>query len=181
MMARYQKLQREMTLSDNDQHQPEALTDWSDVGALLAEMKRRAGVTTDRDLAHFMGAAQTTVSYWRTRRQVPQAAILKFEHLLAIGGQPMAERLAAARAIALRVPEYWYQQALAEGIGGGRSIFYRAASEAFQVVVDEAAAQLEAYERQTGQGSWELLTQLIDDERMIKRLVDRVRQTNLAR
>ena len=159
-----------------DHQKTPALTEWpGDVAALLAEMKRRAGVVTDRDLGRFMGAAQTTVSYWRTRGQVPQSAILRFEHMLAVGGQPIAERFAAARAIALRVPEYWYQQAISAGIGGGRAVFYRAASEAFQVIVDAAATQLEAYERQTGQGAWELTAQLIDDERLLERLVDLVR------
>jgi hypothetical protein len=156
-----------------DQQQAEALTEWpGGVDSLMAELKRRAGVATDRDLARFMGVAQTTVSYWRTRRQVPQSAILKFEHLLAVGGHSMAERLAAARAIALRVPEFWYQQALAEGIGGERAVFYRAASEVFQVIIDAAAMQLDAYERQTGQGAWDLAAQLIDDERLLARLVE---------
>lgn len=159
-----------------DHQSPAALTEWNgDVASLLAEMKRRAGVVTDRDLGRFMGAAQATVSYWRTRGQVPQSAILKFEHLLSIGGQAVAERIAAARAIALRVPEYWYQQAVSEGIGGGRAVFYRAVAEAFQVVVDAAATQLETYERHTGQGAWELATQLIDDDLLLTTLVDLVK------
>jgi hypothetical protein len=160
-----------------DDPRPPALTEWDgDVAALMAEMKRRAGVATDRDLAKFMGVAQATVSYWRTRGEVPQSAILKFEHLLATGGQQMAERQAAARAIALRVPEFWYQRALAEGVTSGRSIFYRAASEAFQILVDAAATQLEAHEQQTGQGPWELAAQLMDDERLLTRLIELTRR-----
>lgn len=160
-----------------DDPRPPALTEWDgDVAALMAEMKRRAGVTTDRDLARFMGAGQATVSYWRTRGEVPQSAILKFEHMLAAGGQPMAERQAAARAIALRAPEFWYQRALAEGVKGGRTVFYRAASESFQILVDSAAAQLEAYERQTGQGPWELAAQLIEDEGLLTRLIELTRR-----
>jgi hypothetical protein len=165
-----------------DHQSPAALTEWGgDAPSLLAEMKRRAGVATDRDLARFIGAAQATVSYWRTRGQVPESAILKFEHLLALGGQPIAERLAAARAIAMRVPEYWYQQAVREGIGGGRAVFYRAASEAFQILVDAAAVQLEVYERQTGQVAWELAMQLIDDDHFLTRLLDIVRNSASSR
>jgi hypothetical protein len=161
-----------------DVPRPPALTEWDgDVAALMAEMKRRAGVATDRDLAKFMGVAQATVSYWRTRGEVPQSAILKFEHLLATGGQQMAERQAAARAIALRIPEFWYQRALAEGVAGGRSVFYRAVSEGFQILVDAAAKQLEAYETQTGKGAWELATQLIDDEYLLAKLTEMARQS----
>ena len=154
-------------------HRSLPLTKWrGDVGSLLTEMKRRAAVPTDRELARFMGVAQATVSYWRTRGQVPEAAILKFERMLTAGGHASAERLAAARAIALRVPEFWYQRALKEGVGGGRAIFYRAASENLHLVVDAAAAQLERYQRQTGQGVWDLAAQLMEDERLLEGLVE---------
>lgn len=64
--------------------------------------------------------------------------------------------------------------------GGGRAAFYRAASDALQVLVNEAASPLEAYERRTGQGPWNLAAQLIDDERVLTRLVDVARAASTS-
>lgn len=49
-----------------------------DVATFIFEMKRRAKVRTDRELATLLGFAPSTVSSWRRRGHVPGQAILAF-------------------------------------------------------------------------------------------------------
>ncbi|MEO8925595.1 MAG: helix-turn-helix domain-containing protein [Caulobacteraceae bacterium] len=135
-------------------------------------MKRRAGVTTDHNLARFLGVAQSTVSHWRHRQQIPESALLRAERLLSAGGQTVAGRLLAARTIALRLPEFWYLSALASGAKGGRSVFYRSVALAWPKIIDAIYEQVGTYERQTGQSAMDLTPQLLEDDRFIESLVD---------
>jgi hypothetical protein len=149
------------------------LTGWEgDTPSLLAEMKRRAGVTTDFNLARFLGVAQTTVSHWRVRMQIPEAALLRAERLLSAGGDKVARRMLAARMIALRLPEFWYLRATASGAKGGRAIFYRSVALAYPKILDAIYEQLGTYERETGQTAWDLAPQLLEDSRFLGELVE---------
>ncbi len=49
-------------------------------------MKLRAGVETDTDLGNFLGKAQSTVSTWRKRGRVPEAAIIRLENRMRARG-----------------------------------------------------------------------------------------------
>jgi hypothetical protein len=149
------------------------LTGWEgDTPSLIAEMKRRAGVVTDLHLARFLGVAQSTVSHWRARMQIPESALLRAERLLSAGGQTVAGRVLAARMIAMRLPEFWYQRASASGARGGRAIFYRIVALAFPKITDAIYEQLGNYEQQTGRSAWDLAPQLLEDERFIEQLVE---------
>ena len=157
------------------QHQT-LLTGWEgDTPSLLAEMKRQAGVTTDLQLARFLGVAQSTVSHWRARMQIPESALLRAERLLLAGGQRVAARMLAARMIALRLAEFWHQRALTGGAKGGRAIFYRSVALLFPKIIDEVYEQLGAYEQQTGQAASDLAPQLLEDERFLDGLIELVK------
>ena len=150
----------------------QALTEWpGGVSSLITEMKRRAGVRTDMDLARFLGVAQSTVSHWRVRGRVSEPTLLRAERLFSAGGKPLADRMLAARMIALRVAEFWYQRAAATGAKGGRALFYRSVVRGFPAIIDAVYEQLGTYELQTGQTAWELAPHLLEDDRFIEQLV----------
>jgi hypothetical protein len=153
--------------------QQNPLTGWDgDTDSLIAEMKRRAGVATDHNLARFLGVAQTTVSHWRVRMRIPEAALLRAERLLSAGGHAVTARMLAARMIALRLPEFWYLRASASGAKGGRAIFYRRVALALPKIIDAVYEQIGTYERETGQTPRDLAGLLLEDERFIEGLVE---------
>jgi hypothetical protein len=160
---------------------PKPLTGWTgDTASLLAEMKRQGGVTTDDQLARFLGVAQSTVSHWRRRSEIPESALLRAERLLSAGGQRVADRVLAARMIALRLPEFWYLRASTSGAMGGRAIFYRTVAVAFPKIVDAIYEQLGTYELQTGQMALDLAPQLLEDDRFISELIEVAKGVPLA-
>lgn len=56
------------------------LLNWpADVTALIREMKRRAGVESDQELALFLDKSRTAIAQWRRRGAVPEGAILRLE------------------------------------------------------------------------------------------------------
>lgn len=54
------------------------------VSSTIHEMKRRARVDTDRELAAFLRRDQSAVSQWRRRGAIPEAIMLRFERLTAV-------------------------------------------------------------------------------------------------
>jgi hypothetical protein len=150
-----------------------SLTGWDgDSPSLIVELKRRAGLRTDHELARFLGVAQSTVSRWRERQHVPESALLRAERLLSVGGKSVTNRTLAARMIAMRLPEFWHQSASANGAKGGRAIFYRRVVLGFPAIIDAICEQLRIYEQQTGQTAWNLAPQLLEDDRFIEQLVE---------
>lgn len=135
-------------------------------------MKRRAGVRTDRDLATYLGVAQSTVSHWRARHQVPESAVLRFERMAAAGGSSGATRIVAARMLAMRLAEFWYHRAKADGATGGREIFYSVVAAAFPAVCEALVDQIEKYEGHTGRNPTEIADHLIEDERFLSHMTD---------
>lgn len=57
----------------------------ADAPALITEMKRRAMVEQDAELAAFVGVGPSTVSKWRARCAVPVAVLLRFDRRLKAG------------------------------------------------------------------------------------------------
>lgn len=155
-------------------YQPgQALTGWTgDCASLLTEMKRQAGVRTDRELASFMGVAQSTVAYWRSRAKVPESAILKFERMVEAGGQPAAARAIAARMVVMRLAEYWYQHAARKGATGGREIFYGAVALSFHTLTDAVFQQLLTYEEATRKEPFDIARTLLEDTAFLDRLLE---------
>lgn len=152
------------------QHE-QALTDWSgDTASLIAEMKRRAGVRTDRDLASFLGVAQSTVSHWRARGQVPASSVHRFERMLASGGGGAAVRIIAARMVAIRVAEFWYERSKVAGATGGRDLVYFAVAAGFPIICDAILEQLQKYEAATGKEPISAAEDLMRDAEFLKRL-----------
>ena len=153
--------------------QPQPLTNWKgDVPSLLIEMKRRAGVGTDRDLAAALGVAQSTVAHWRARGSIPEAALLRAELKLSAGQDPVASRAMAARILAIRVAEFWYQAATEKGAKGGRDIFYSSTAMMLHSLMDEAYHQLAIIERETGMDPMELAGRLIEDRTFLTSLME---------
>lgn len=161
-------------LSNSKYHNAQPLAEWvGDVGSLVREMKRRAGVSTDQELARFIGAAQSTVANWKQRGAVPEAALLKFESALANSRvSSPSTRVIYARAIAMRVPEVWYGRIAAKSAGATREIAYLTASMGFNALVATIAANMEQFERSQGLNSREVAAQLLDDEAYLLQAAD---------
>lgn len=144
----------------------------ADIDALIMEMKRRAGVWTDQELAKFMGAAQSTVSNWRKRGRVPDKAILQFEGALE---QPQADDIArhlAARAIVLRLPELYFERLRGDNVSIGRHLPYSYIAASLGFLTRETERQLEVLEQKTGKSFRELEPLLIEDEAFLNSVLD---------
>jgi hypothetical protein len=156
-------------------NQKSALTDWpGDTASLIAEIKRRAGVGTDQDLARHLGVAQSTVAHWRARSRIPEATLLRIERLMA-AGSGFGGREVAATMVALRLPEFWFQRNAAEGLKAGRAVLYRHIAANFPALLHTISEQLRAYERETGQTALDLAPQLLADDAFLGHLVDEAR------
>lgn len=154
-------------------HSSQALTEFQDdVPALVAEMKRRAAVATDRDLATFLGVAQSTVSHWRQRGQVPESAILRFERAVAAKAEPDPVRAMAARMVALRVADYWFSSLGQEATPGRRELVYGTVAMSFHSITDQVFETLQRHERESGLTSWALATRMLDDAAFLQQIVD---------
>jgi hypothetical protein len=149
----------------------QALTEWGgDTASLIDEMKRRAGVRTDRDLASFLGVAQSTVSHWRVRGQVPMPSLLRFERMLESGGGGAALRSIAARMVAIRLAEFWYERSKVAGATGGRDLIYFSVAACFPIICDAIMEHLQKYESATGKDPVAAGEDVMRDEEYLKRL-----------
>lgn len=152
----------------------QSLTEWpGDTPSLIAEMKRRAGVRTDRDLATFMGVAQSTVSHWRARDQVPEATILRFEKLnLSSAAEPDSSRAMAARMVAIRLAEFWWSSLPGADMPERRFMVFGSVALTFHSITDAIYEHLIRFERETGMGEWEVASLMMDDDRFLAQVRD---------
>jgi hypothetical protein len=151
----------------------QALTDWpGGVGSLIAEMKRRASVRTDHELAGFGGWAQSTVANWRKRGAVPEAALLHFEQLIADPSQSRFSRLLAARTIAMRLPELSMKRFHGHRLPLRRYVVYASIAYNLNAVASEIARQMERLEAEHGLSSTALAQTLIEDEQFLNGVLD---------
>lgn len=151
-----------------------------DSSALLAEMKRRAGVSTDVELAAALAVAQSTVSQWRKRGRIPEAAVLRAERQLLDRQDRVAPRLIAARAIALRLPSFWAEEAVARGGKPNTWLIHMTCAMMLSSITDVAYANLDSLEEKNGLPTHELLPQLLDDQDFLRDLLAWVRQVPMA-
>lgn len=159
----------------------QALTEWSgDVPSLITEMKRRAGVPTDQALAQFMNVAQSTVAGWRKRDTVPDSAILKFEERLNDPRHGELSRLMAARMIALRLPELWYQRFAERGSKIDRHLVYMGIAINLGGITSAIAEQMERLEAERGLDTNELSALLFNDDNYLQEVVEWIEETSLA-
>lgn len=156
------------------------LSEWSgDVDSLIVEMRRRAGVRTDQELAKFMGVAQSTVSNWRKRSSVPSSAILKFEFAIAEPRDMDFARLLAARGIAMRLPEILHQRMVKAG-AVGRYLSYVMVAGTLDGIAKEIVRQIERLQNETGFSVDELGPRLIEDDVFLNGLADWVSEASMA-
>lgn len=159
-------------LSNSKNHKLQALADWpGDVASLVREMKRRAGVRTDHELATFLGAAQSTVANWKQRGAVPEAALLKFEEVLARRASSPNLRHLYARAVAMRIPEVWYKRVSSKS-AAGRHIPYLTIAMSFNSIVALIADDIGKYELQRGDSLGNIVTAMLDDEDYLSQIID---------
>lgn len=157
----------------------QALTEWpGDVASLITEMKRRAGVRTDQQLAKYMGAAQSTVSNWRKRGTIPEAAILQYERAVDQDGLADFSRMLAARVLALRLPELYYQRLREAGALTGRRMPYSLVAYSVNAITVEIDRQLKRLERETGKSADELVDHLLEDHTFLGGVLDWVCNSN---
>lgn len=135
-------------------------------------MKRRAGVKTDQELARFLGAAQSTVSNWRQRGGVPEAALLKFEEVLATTSGSQSTRALFAKCVALRLPEVWHQRITKRSAGATREVPYLTVATSLNAIVAEIADQMARIERDTGLSSHSVMKRMLDDDRFLSQVID---------
>ena len=134
-------------MTDNDN--PRSLFDLArDAEALIREMKRRAEVATDTELASFIGIGQSAVAKWRGRGAVPDAAILRFESQLEERHTFPNERALLARALAMRLAEYDYDRLKRSGSPATKMMVYAVHAGRLDMVADFCFEQLEEVERQ---------------------------------
>lgn len=162
----------------NDQSDQELIGWRSNVSSLLTEMKRRAGVGSDRELARFMRVSQSTVSHWRTRGAIPDAAILKFERSLVSASE--APQHFAARVVVLRLAEFWYQDLKAKGAAGGRRIPYQSIAMSINALTDVIAEHIKKYEAETGLEPYQLADHLVEDGPFLTQIIEWLKQTSAA-
>lgn len=149
------------------------LTAWDgDLASLITEMKRRARVRTDQELARFLGVAQSTVSGWRKRDAVPEAALLRFEAIYSEPQRLDQTRLFTARTIALRLPELWYDRFKARSPSISRRIFYAILALNLGGVSFEIAERMRKIEGEQSIATEELGNLLFDDAAFLNALLD---------
>ena len=142
----------------------QALIGWEgSVASLILEMKRRANVTTDTQLADVLGLNQSTVSTWRRRGSVPEAVLLRFaaaandyEHRVS------GWRYIAARAIALRVATFMDEQK--SGTKESSWSTYQTVSMGFNSLVDAIYADLISVKELSEVTTFGLAERFINDE-----------------
>lgn len=158
------------------------LTEWhGDVSSLIAEMKRRAAVETDQELASYMGLAQSTVSHWRKRGRISQPTLLRFEKLVASGpAEPDASTAIAARMVAIRLADYWADTVGNGEVPGRRFMVFGTIAGAFNSVTDQIYAQLVKHERETGLNAWAIAERMMDDDAFLAKLTEWVGSISLA-
>ena len=134
-------------MTDNDK--PTSLFGFAgDADALIREMKRRADVATDTELANFIGIGQSAVAKWRVRGAVPDPAILRFESQLEERQTFPSERALLARALAMRLAEYDYDRLKKTGSSATKMMVYAVHAGRLDFVADFCFEQLEEVERQ---------------------------------
>jgi hypothetical protein len=144
---------------------PIKLTDWNgDSDSLIVEMKRRAGVRTDGELATRLGLSQSAVAHWRRRKAVPQSALLSFERLGSQDADYPNYRIMCARALAMRLAEYDYQKLKNQKSMAGRKFSYTLQAMQLDIVSDECCRQLKLVETKFGIDADQALGLLIEDE-----------------
>jgi len=149
----------------------QALTEWDgDVASLITEMKRRIAVSTDQELARAMGLGQSTVSNWRKRGAVPQSSLLQFERMVEDADGLSFKRSLAARCIAMRLPELWYQS-IKDKHTGGRYLWYAGIAYNLNAIVAEIARQMERLENTHKMPIDELARILIEDENFLNGVI----------
>lgn len=132
-----------------DYDKPPSLFEYAgDAEALIREMKRRADVSTDSELAKFIGIGQSAVAKWRGRRAVPDAAILRFESQIDERQTFPNERALLARALAMRLAEYDYDRLKKSGSSATKMMVYAVHAGRLDLVADFCFEQLEDAERQ---------------------------------
>lgn len=157
----------------------QAITEFSgDVDAVLNEMKRRAHVSTDTQLAKVIGTSQSNVSTWRKRGAVPKAALLKFERRLA-DGQEKAPLHVASLMVAYRLAEYWAAKAAGPNIDDKRWIILGTLATAHSALIDAIKKNIVKKQNQSGLTPLEIASELIRSETFLEQLYSWVKELSL--
>lgn len=158
---------------------PQALLDWrGDVDALLTEMKRRAGVSTDTQLATALGRNQSAVSHWRRKGAVPESVLLGFDEALAKHRSDTTVRALAARAIAIRLADFMFQQNRERSPNAGRWIPHMTVALGFHSIVDAVCESLAELDNE--RSPTELAELLLEDHNYLAGLADWARSLPLG-
>ncbi|MDP3908709.1 helix-turn-helix domain-containing protein [Novosphingobium sp.] len=168
-------------LSNSENHNPQALSGWAgDVASLVREMKRRAGVKTDQELAEFLSISQSAVANWKQRGGVPEAAILKFEEAVSNRQKTPTLRVIYARAVAMRVPAIWAERVQRKGKGGSEFIPYFTVSTSLNVITNRVAKEIAEIERATGLPTADVAMQLLSDDDYLWGIVGWLNEVSMA-
>lgn len=173
-------LRTEFIISNNRQN--EALQvprdPGSDVDSQIRAMKRRAGVTTDTELAAAIGRTQGAISHWRRNGAVPESVLLGFDEALERYHTTDTARALAARAVAIRLAEFMFDQNRARSSNAGRWIPYMTVATSFHSIVDAVYESLGTIE--TDLLPTELAGQLLDDENYLTGLASWARSLSIG-
>jgi hypothetical protein len=132
-------------------NKPHNLADWQgDVESLILEMKRRAGVSTDVELAVFLGVTQGAVANWRRRGAVPESTRLSFERQFAGEIDTPSMRALLARALALRLVQFDAEACEGKSYADGFEDAYLRHAGQLDIIADECFEKIEETERYSG-------------------------------
>lgn len=142
-----------------------------DAAALIAEMKRRARVDTDTQLARILETTQSNVSTWKKRKRVPESVLLRFDRLNLAASSTPELRIVAARALALKAAEL-AKVRVRKGGKAGETVVFMTFATAWDAVVRAIAADLERKERDTRRWSTDIVGELVESDAYVGAIVD---------
>jgi transcriptional regulator with XRE-family HTH domain len=135
-------------------------------------MKRRTATRTDTELANALGVHQSTISTWRRRSAVPEAALLQAERAGLDRQIDAVQKPVAALALAMRAAEALYQRQVDRGSPANRWLAYSAVATVLKEVIGATDESLRQISAQSGRWSLDLGSELIEDEAYLSKLVD---------
>lgn len=142
-------------------NKPHNLADWQgDVESLIVEMKRRAGVSTDVELAVFLGVTQGAVANWRRRGAVPESTRLSLERQFADELDIPSMRALLARALAMRLVHFDAEACEGKSYADGFEDAYLRHASQLDIVADECFEKIEETERYRGKSPEEAYLEL---------------------
>lgn len=162
-------------------NKPHNLADWQgDVDSLIVELKRRAGVGTDYELAVFLGVTQGAVANWRRRGAVPESTRLSLERVFAKELETPNLRALLARALVMRLVHFDADECENKSYAEGFEDVYLRHAGQLDIVADECYEKIEETEKHLGLSTEAAYLELSEDVNFLAELSAWAKQVKLV-